>query len=483
MPRIEVTSLAQDLEAVFNVGTFATLSDGLLLERFLEGHECSSERAFETLVTRHGPMVYRLCRQILGDEHEAHDAFQAVFLILARRAGSVRRRESLGSWLHGVAMRVAARARRGLTRRRRRELHPEEPFEQLEAPELGPGVVAADTAAIIHREVARLPEKYRAPIVLCYLEGLTHDEAAIRLNWPVGTVRSRLARARDRLRQQLGRRGLSRSAALGAMVGFLGVEVGSSRAGAIFSSSRFGIPRELIVATIRAASQTIGGKPVAVGLISVATMTLSKEISRTMVLERVVTLALAILPMGILTLTGGTMLGKPTAPGPRAKPPASSRTQDGQKARIPTAQPARPADPLALELLKASRERYESQRLYFEAGRITIDRFVTASTRLMEVERLVATTDEERVSAMERHVDRLKLLEASERKRLEEGTATTADVSEAVQDRLEAEFLLRETKRAKPVSDVAGLNRRLSELEAKLDALARQLDRRDDRQK
>src|SRR5271166_5435296 len=157
-------------------------------------------------------MVYRVCGQVVGDCHEAQDAFQAVFLVLARKAGAVRNTESLGSWLYGVALRVAARARTGLNRRRARERQAEDGHEEI---------LARPAQAPVHQEVERLSEKYRAPIVLCYLEGLTHDQAAARLGWPVGTVRSRLARARDALRTRLTRRGVTAPAAVGPMANWL----------------------------------------------------------------------------------------------------------------------------------------------------------------------------------------------------------------------------------------------------------------------
>ena len=181
-------TLQQDLEAIFRAGTLSALSDGQLLARFLEGRDRTGEQAFEAIVNRHGPMVYRVCCQVLGDGHEAQDAFQAVFLVLARRASSVRNRESLGSWLYGVALRVSARSRAGLRRRQSRELQSESDLNDLEAPGQVAGGSGCETAGLIHQEIGRLPEKHRAPIVLCYLEGLTHDQAAARLNWPVGTV-------------------------------------------------------------------------------------------------------------------------------------------------------------------------------------------------------------------------------------------------------------------------------------------------------
>ena len=208
-------ALARPLRALWDVGVVGGLSDGQLLDRFATGSSESVEPAFQALVERHGPMVLRVCRRVLDDPHDADDAFQATFLVLLRRARSVRNRASLASWLHGVAMRIAARAKVEAARRRRIEA-------RGIRPSIGPDPDPDryDLESLIHEELDRLPEKYRAPIVLCYLEGLTHEGAADQLGWPVGTVRGRLSRARDLLRSRLTRRGVTATAALAAIESF-----------------------------------------------------------------------------------------------------------------------------------------------------------------------------------------------------------------------------------------------------------------------
>src|SRR5262245_23036602 len=185
--------------------------DGELIDRFLAGRE---EAAFAELVRRHGPMVLGVCRRILSDPHDAEDAFQAAFLVLARGAGSIRDRRSVGSWLYGVALRVSRRARLQAARRRAREkgadpMPQPDPFDAVEWRDLRP---------VLDEELGRMPDKYRAPLVLCYLEGKSHEEAARHLGWPNGTVCGRLARARDMLRRRLERRGLACSASLLAVL-------------------------------------------------------------------------------------------------------------------------------------------------------------------------------------------------------------------------------------------------------------------------
>jgi RNA polymerase sigma factor (sigma-70 family) len=189
-------------------------SDGGLLERFLTGDEATAQEAFRALVESHGPMVLGICRHILNEEHDAEDAFQATFLVLAQKAGSIRNRLVLAGWLHEVAHRIAVKARASAHRRRTLE---------RQAMAMSPAPIESngqnETAAwnelrpVLHDEVGRLPEKYRLPVILCYLEGKTNEEAAELLHWPVGTVKGRLSRARDLLRSRLNRRGLVLSAA------------------------------------------------------------------------------------------------------------------------------------------------------------------------------------------------------------------------------------------------------------------------------
>ncbi len=180
-------------------------SDGQLLRQFAARRD---EGAFATLLRRHGPLVLGVCRQVLGDAPDAEDAFQATFLVLARKASSIRR-QSLAAWLHRVAVNVSRTARAGAARRRAHERR-----AALAAPADHVDEAALrDWQPILHEEVDRLPAKYRLPVVCCYLEGKTHDEAARQLGWPVGTVKGRLARARDLLRTRLARRGLALTAA------------------------------------------------------------------------------------------------------------------------------------------------------------------------------------------------------------------------------------------------------------------------------
>ena len=210
---------SRELTWLFRDGTAAGLSDRQLLHRFADGRD---EASFAALVGRHGPMVMGVCRRIVGDAHEAEDAFQAAFLVLARKAGTIRVNDSLGGWLYTVARRIALRADASAARRGRSE----PPDERLVASDDPDRAERRELRAAIDEEVGRLPALYRSVVVLCDLEGLTHREAARRLRCPVGTVKGRLPRAREILRGRLARRGIGLSA--GAVATGIGTEVVSA---------------------------------------------------------------------------------------------------------------------------------------------------------------------------------------------------------------------------------------------------------------
>jgi RNA polymerase sigma factor (sigma-70 family) len=201
------SAFAGSLGILHSIGSLAAAADGRLLDLFLDrGDPSASEAAFCTLVERHGPMVYSVCRRRLCDADDAQDAFQATFLILARKASSIRHRPAIGGWLFVTAARAADRARTAAERRRSLELSVvmsgrDRPMARTPADE------DAETRAILHEEVERLPQVFRDAVVLHYFEGLGVDAIASRLRCPRGSVLSRLARARDRLRRRLERRG------------------------------------------------------------------------------------------------------------------------------------------------------------------------------------------------------------------------------------------------------------------------------------
>jgi RNA polymerase sigma factor (sigma-70 family) len=231
-------------------GVTAGLSDDDLLRRFTNKDD-SSEAAFQVLVSRHGPVVWRVCRRILEDPADAQDAFQATFLVLVQKAGNVIARDSLGPWLYGVGVRVARRAKINAARRRGRERTNTTIPDQIMV-EYAP---IDDLRAVLDHELTGLPARYRSALMLCYLEGLTHEEAAARLSCPVGTVRSRLARGRGLLQTRLRRRGFAPTL-VGAA---LGLEAGAARAG---------IPEALVASTVKLVMTGTSAKSVPLALVS-----------------------------------------------------------------------------------------------------------------------------------------------------------------------------------------------------------------------
>src|SRR6516162_1777976 len=188
-------------------------TDQQLLEQFAKHRD---EFAFAAIVRRHGPLVLGVCRRIVRDHHDADEAFQATFLVLARKAGSVRWRGSVGNWLYEVASRVSRKLRAVAARQRAHELSTATPATDRPASTPDPLDEASrrELFDVLDEEVGRLPNKYRAPVVLCYLQGKTHEEAASQLGWPSGSMSRHLARAHDLLRERLVRRGVVLSATL-----------------------------------------------------------------------------------------------------------------------------------------------------------------------------------------------------------------------------------------------------------------------------
>jgi RNA polymerase sigma factor (sigma-70 family) len=280
MPGASMNRVVQFLRRT--VAPTGSEEDGELLRRFIAAGE---EAAFAGLVRRHGAMVFGVCRRLLNDIHDAEDAFQATFLVLARRAASVRKPDAVASWLYGVAYRVARKAR--TVQRNNR------PLADAPEPTSSADPVAEATwrelRPVIDEELNRLPEKYRAPLVLCYLEGRTNEEAARLLGWTKGTVSGRLARARDLLRPRLARRGLALPA--GGVAAVLAHAEGASAA--------------LLETTVKTA--LAGGA-------SVPATVLAEGVMRAMFVKKMTTLAVVVLALGL----AGAGVGLLRQPGPAA---------------------------------------------------------------------------------------------------------------------------------------------------------------------
>jgi RNA polymerase sigma factor (sigma-70 family) len=289
-----------------------SLPDRQLLERFAAAHE---EAAFEALVRRHGPLVLGVCRRVLHNPHDAEDAFQATFLALARRAASVGRRASLGTWLYQVAYHTALKARKRSAVRRHHEdrTPPREPRDPLAE------VTGRELLSVLDEELHRLPQRLRAPLVLCYLEGKARDEAARELGWSLGTLKRRLEQARAGLRARMAGRGVSLASLLSAGVG-----------GATVSAA-------LAATTAAAARLVVSGKEAA---LPAGVALLTREALRTLATGRRRFLGAALL---VVALAAGAGLLAYRAPAEGADPPATPA-----EARKPQAD-ARPAKPAAAD--------------------------------------------------------------------------------------------------------------------------------------
>jgi RNA polymerase sigma factor (sigma-70 family) len=303
-------------------------ADGQLLHRFATRQD---EAAFAALVGRHGRVVWGACRRVLRDPNDAEDAFQATFLVLARKAGSVARPELLGNWLYGVACHTAREAKARAARRRAKER------QAATGPAADPasGVDWADLRPVLDEEIGRLPAKYRAPFVLCYLEGRTNEEAARLLGCPKGTVLSRLAWARERLRSRLTRRGLALSAGLAATLLAL-------------NSAPAAVPAPLVRSTVEAATLVAAGKAAA-GAVPARVAALTEGVLRAMSVTRfriAAAVLLAVVLAGgvgvatsVLRAEGEGAEPRQPATGAAAAPQAPKEEPAGDEVTLATAAP------------------------------------------------------------------------------------------------------------------------------------------------
>ena len=290
-------TIGRELRRLFDGEVVAGLTEAQLLERVARRDE-SAGAAFEAIVIRHGPSVLARCRRMLGDSAAAEDAFQATFLVLFRRAGSIRVDGTLAPWLLHVARIAALKAREGELRRIARERRAARPETMMPAED------TSDLRLVVRAEVDRLPAKYREPVRLCYFEGRTHDDAAASLGWPVGTVRGRLSRARAMLRTRLIRRGVGLShAAVAATLGGVG-------------EARADVSRDLLEAMLAAGSR---GAAARAGVASLAI-----AVGRGLAMSAAIKAGAAMLAIASLLSAGAGLLAVAGRDdGPRPQPPAS----------------------------------------------------------------------------------------------------------------------------------------------------------------
>jgi RNA polymerase sigma factor (sigma-70 family) len=303
-------TLIQRLHRTVHAPGDGTLTDGELLERWARQRD---QAAFELLQWRHGPMVLSTCRRLLSDPHAAEDAYQATWLILVRKAGSIRRGEALAAWLHRVAVRVALRARASAARRRS---HEQTGLIEAPAAALPDDMVNCDLRAVLDDEIDRLPGHHRRAFVLCCLEGKSYAEAASQLERPLGTIASWAARAREKLRIRLEHRGVT-------------VAVSAVALGWTSDTLASGLPASLVASTVQAVTPLALGEALPAGLVSARAAALAHGVLRTMFLTRLKIAAVILLTMTAVALGAGGLLHRLRADGPMGESgrvPASTRT-------------------------------------------------------------------------------------------------------------------------------------------------------------
>ena len=361
-----IGAILRDFQTLFDTGTFSGLSDRQLLERFASVRDASADAAFEVLVRRHGPMVLRVCRKVLGNSTDAQDAFQATFVVLVRRYSSIRRLDSIGGWLYGVACRVAARARVEASRHhateRRVALRVVEAVDPPDALESDP----TECGLVIQEEVRRLPEKYRVVVVLCYWQGLTQEQAAVQLGCPLGTVRSRLARARDLLRPRLSRRGLATPP-----------ESDVPLFPSILAGRLSLVPNGLTSSTVKVAGQVASGRALA-DVTSTSVAAMAQNVLRSLFMIKLKTVSVSLMLIGIGAF--GASLAAPQTEARKLDAPPGRGSHVGaneSKSQHPLVSPGdyvvEPPDVLGVDVLEALPGRpISGDRLVRPDGKITL---------------------------------------------------------------------------------------------------------------
>jgi RNA polymerase sigma factor (sigma-70 family) len=314
----------------------AACTDGQLLASFIDQKD---EAAFELLVRRHGSMVFGVCRRIIDNHHDAEDAFQATFLVLARRASSVRPRERVANWLHGVALRTAMKARTMARKRRGREKQ----VTEMPEPEAPQQRQCCDLQPLLDQELNGLPENYRLAILLCDLEGKAIKEAAQQLGWPQGSLAGRLARGRKLLAMRLASRGVVLSA------GSLALVVSQNVASA-------GVPISLMSSTVEAACIIAAGQATVAGVVPSKVAVLTEELVTTMLLTKLKAWSLPLVALGLLGVVGSgaaVLVGQTTSTQTKGDQPP--RPEASRPSALPEKGVERPAGDAAVGYVRVDR--------------------------------------------------------------------------------------------------------------------------------
>jgi len=458
MKRASNGSVLREFQHLIDPGTVAGLRERDVLARFVEDRD---PIAFKAIVTRHGPMVLSVCRQMLRDANDVDDAFQATFVILIKKAGSLRQPDRLGPWLYGVAYRVASRAR---NRRRPGELP-----EDMAGPRFVSPLEERERLDGLHAEIQLLPEKYRLPVVLCCLEGLTHDQAARQLGWPKGTIDGRLSRAREMLGSRLSRRGVSLSSGIAGAI-------------ALLDPGRSVLPETLRWTTVALSSGTV---PARLG-------NLIKGALLAMFIEKLKATGLILTVAAVGLACGGSVLLAYQAPAAK-RDDAPKATSTGKldptapegsrpKADQPRSKTAYIVTSSEVEAELRSAESLEKLRAQAELLEMNVEQQKTAiQERLVEIHQISQMQESDIQGWSE--VERAKKLKELELKQDTAGVRLENEQKQYIRSRVELARLKTQISRASKElgggddrsQALADQNRRLDRLEAKVDRILKTL--------
>ncbi len=396
---------------LFDLGTIGNLTDRQLLERFRTCGGEAAETAFAALVDRHGPLVFRVCQRALRDPHAAQDAFQATFLVLVRKARTLWVHDSLGPWLHAVAGRVSAyaratEARRKANERKRAETH---------SPTTAHDFPCDDLGQILHEEIDRLPESYRAAVILCDLQGQTQEQAARLLGWPPGTVRSRLSRGRGRLQARLIRRGLAPSS------GVLTALVASESASAA-------VPAAQASSVVRNALLVAAGQWTGTGTVALSAPLLTEGVIHSMWVSKLKAAAAVVLLVGagaggtavLAYQDGGSLPAQGAGPGNPATVGKAADPTNSVKTVPPLRYDLQDEVNLALANMKEAEERLRWAERMFDKGYLSKAQLEAERGRLAVAKmRLQAANDRKQAIAEAPNAQNPDAIRRKEAQRLE----------------------------------------------------------------
>jgi RNA polymerase sigma factor (sigma-70 family) len=399
----QISEVVQHLRRAILRHDEAGLTDGQLLVRFIEQRD---EAAVAALVRRHGPMVWGVCRRILRTHHDAEDAFQATFLVLIRKAGSVRKREMVGNWLYGVAHQTALKARAMAAKQFAREKQ----VVDMPEPAVKEPDRSCDLQGILDQELSRLPDKYRVAIVMCDLQGTARKVAARQLGLPEGTVAGRLTRGRAILAKRLARHGLA-------------VTGGTLAAALSQQAVSAGVPSSVLSSTIKAVTLVAAGNAATVGLISAKVVALTEGVVKAMFLTKLkaVTAVLFMVLSGFV-LVGGVYTHqagaqqRPADQGEKAPEPLKDKRvrpqeraeneNEGKQAPLEGQANANPkVQALLNERLEILRKAADGAKQLNKQGQISQEEMQRANLRVYKAELDLSRTPKDRTAILEKIVD------------------------------------------------------------------------------